>query len=394
MSAILEELSQLPHTDESERIHMGPNPDSIMYILPAWLNEVAQVRQSYDPIALENLARAMVKGDMPDSTSDSQLSKEELQHKLELSNPLIVGRFTSLEKAQTYLDNHAAHYQLDIPRAAQSLEVADDGNYYILIAGHRRKRAINLLRERFGIAEDELDIVANVYEDIEFDEALGKQLRENVYEAPPVHEEARSIERYYNHVNRQSGKRLSIRALAGELGMSETKVGDALAFASLPEDVQAFTPDVLPYSIVRRLKPLYDLYQKQGSLRKAAGYDNDGEDEETYARKHILIFANRLVRSRLDKDSSDKKADVLIRTHMNELLGTMSYQTDPLFAWEEASITHQLNRSDRMLGKAAISVIEYLKQRDRLSNDERQRLIEVLGGVVDQPIEEAGLFAI
>jgi hypothetical protein len=378
MDAGLERSAIRPEYSPDERILIGP--EAPVFLCPNIVNELPQVRTRYDDDSLLELARSMVKGDLPEENEHNIFSLDELKAKLILINPQVVGRFSTLERAQEYLDAHADHYGLDIPRAAESLAQADDGYYYLRIAGHRRRRAIGLLQARFGIADEQLGIASTPHTDITFEEALGLQLRENIYEAPPAHEEARSIERYYNYLAHKEGRQPTIKALAGHLGMSPSKVGTALAFASLPHEVQDLTPGSLPYTTVSQLKPLYELYLRQHDIRRQNG-NPAVEARDDFAREHILIIANRLINNRLNRTGT--KATAIIQAHANELLGQMSYQTGELFLMEDASVAKRRTRSDRILGETAISTIEYFMRHGRLTDEERARLASVLGIAVE-----------
>jgi hypothetical protein len=361
-----------------EAIQVGP--DTPTFLRLSDLNEMAQVRQSYDPDGIEDLARSMVRGEMPEGLQRAALSREEIGQRLVLLHPLAVGRFSSLDNAQRYLDDHADHYGIDIPRAAESLEQAADGFYYLLIAGHRRKRALQLLRDEFGIEDDVFKIATHVFDDVEFGEALGLQLRENVHDRPPAVEEARSIERYYNHLQK-TGRFVSIKKLANQLGMGPAKVSAALAFAGLPEDVKALAigdKSPLSYSVVSKLRPLFDGYLQRYDMLHEADQHSEAERAKD-AEERVLIVANKIISNKLN--DGEAKAFKVITGHMDQLRQE-AYAMDMLFAAPDNESPRALRtQQDQRIGETVLRVLEHFVQYERLTKHQRVRLLSMLNSL-------------
>jgi len=373
----------LPQQPEFDGILIGP--DEPVYLHPSALNEVAQVRQSYDAERIEELARSMVKGDMPEGLELSALSEGELAAKLVLIHPLSVARFSTLEIAQEYLDAHARHYGLDIPRAAESLELNEDGYYYLLIAGHRRKRAIKLLQDKFEIPDDRLKIATNVYDDIGFDEALGLQLRENVHERPPIDEEARAIERYYKYLTERLGQPPTIPRLAGELGIGESKIRTALAFAEMPDDVQNLMKSGLSYTMVSQLRPIYDAYLERYDKAVAAGFPPE-EEREKYASNEVGIVAQKILENNLDR--SPVKARALIEGQLSQARREVTYDQDSLLDIGDATSSRKRRHaSAKRLGAKAVTIVDFLEKGGYLSPDDRERIVALAGRITASEIE-------
>jgi len=327
----------------------------------------------------------MVRDGMPEGLERAALSHEEISQRLVLLHPLAVGRFSSVDSAQRYLDDHADHYGLDIPRAAESLQQASDGFYYLLIAGHRRKRALQFLKNEFSIEDDMFKIATHVFDDIEFGEALGLQLRENVHDRPPAVEEARSIERYYNHLQKH-GRFVSIKRLADQLGMGAAKVSAALAFAGLPADVKALAigdKSPLSYSIVCKLRPLYD-----GYLRRYDLFHEEADQGSTLrrvedAKERVLIVANKLISNKLK--GGEAKAIGVINGHM-EQLREETYAMDMLFATLGENPEAVRRQQDQLIGENVLRVLEFFAQHGRFTKAQKIRLQAAVGSLATKSI--------
>ncbi len=340
-----------------ELIDFGPK--SLELVPFHAVNELPQVRRQYDEAAIAELAEAIMAGrDTDGLTSEA----------FELANPILAGRHTR-DSARRYIDEHGDYFKIPTKERVdpQDLTPLDDDTAIILIAGHRRRRAVGHLLERHNIPPVTARIAANVREDIEFGQAMGLQLRENVYDRPSPQDEARAIDLSYRYLSEKTGVVPSIRRLAGQLGFSETKVRDALAFASLPESIQQMTHEkVLPYSIVRQLKPLYDAY--------LALYPSESiAERHRRAEKELQTFCNVML-TRTLSGNVDAKRSQLIANAVKEAQGKAQYQQEELFFYEEAELDFRHKNSGRVLAQTALSVLRYRLQMDEVSESEFDEL--------------------
>ncbi len=305
------------------------------------INELSQVRTGYDPGAIDDLAWSMQR----------PVIEGEPAQTFELINPLTIGRFTPPAAAR-YINDWGEYYR--VPKGErtdwQDLRPlpGSEGQAAILISGHRRRRAIGRLIERHLMAPEEVLVVSSVLDDIEFAQGIALQLRENVYDRPSPQDEARAIDLWYRYTVGPGGEAPNIATLSKQLGFSETKVRDALAFASLPESVQSYTRDgVLSYSIVRQLKPLYDAYR---SLY--------GDDDK--ARLSIHTFCD-IALSRYLQGNSESKFEQLIKNKVKEIRGQAEYQQEEftLFSGDEYTVQRGADSAARRLGDTAAAVLRY-----------------------------------
>lgn len=336
---------------ESERnpgaVYFGPRTLGVVRLSD--INELQQVRTSYNPEGIAELADSMIVD--PEVEHDPQAIADEA---FNLSNPVIVAYFPkdSQSELQSFLEDHASMYSQDTQHASQ-LVAAEDGSTTLLIGGHRRKRALYQLAERCGIQPSRMEVAANVHENISFAEALRLQLSENVHERPPVQDEARAIERFYQDVVRQHGTEPSIKQFAVQLGFSETKVRDALAFARLPSELQELTEKgLLSYSLVRRFKPLQDVYANLYTVKHGDSAIQDGATREEYIRDSLMVDAARLIKNRLDGNEVRAAAyiDGLVKS-VKDMIGT----PEPLFELEmmDTPAGRRMHAS-RMVSRTAI----------------------------------------
>ncbi|MFZ1250606.1 MAG: hypothetical protein WAR37_04140 [Candidatus Microsaccharimonas sp.] len=322
------------------------------------INELPQVRTTYDPAAIEELAQAIWtdRGDGTISSSD-----------FELANPLLSGRHTK-KSAKQFIDNHGEYFH--IPTADridyQDLTPYDHDTAIILIAGHRRRRAIAHLINHHNLSQDFVRVAGNVRDEIEFDQAVSLQLRENVYDRPSPQDEARAIDLSYRYVQRRTGRVPSLKSLAVELGFKETKVRDAIAFASLPDSIQEYTNSgVLSYSVTRQLKPLFDVFVQYYQSLEASSQEAPAKAEFS-VREFCDIHLQKRMQGR-----SDEKLAMAIKSQVKSIEDSIKYQQG---SWEfeglEASPELRARRANRELVRTAISVMRYRLNTGEMSDEE------------------------
>lgn len=325
----------------TRQVHFGPRALQVVPLTA--VHELQQVRTSYDPEGINELATSMVLN--PDIEQDADLVATDA---FDLNTPVMVAHFTNKLAARRYIHDYTEHYGVDSVDLDNLTE--DDGTVKFLIAGHRRKRALYQLADRFNIDPDDITVSASVYEDPSFAEALRLQLSENVHERPPVQDEARAIERFYRDVVKQQGTPPPIREFASQLGFGETKVRDALAFASLPGEIQGLTDrGLVSYSIVKRFKPLQDAYEKLYRKEQPAAITS--EELAELVRDSLMTDASRLLSSRLDR--SETRANTYIDNMTKAVEARLNSHT-PLFEWASDTPKQMRDRAAQKLSRQAV----------------------------------------
>jgi len=128
-------------------------------------------------------------------------------------------------------------------RSLKKVHFSDKGgeHYLILVYGHRRLRACALAQKRLQSGETSTSFVGTYRCDIHFgmsfQDAFSIQLLENLYLAPPKHEELAAMWRYWRYL-RASDPFLSVSTFARTIGRRPEVVRDMLRFSNLPEAVQ------------------------------------------------------------------------------------------------------------------------------------------------------------
>jgi len=377
-------------------VHYGHNMpgenknDGLVYFGPKYLNyvpltainELPQVRAKYDQDSLNELATsivvdASVEGHAEDVTSAA----------FDLIKPITVGRHDRAS-ARRYINDHAEYYRIARKDRVSVSDMVpmDDNSRIISIAGHRRKRAIQLLLGRFEIGPEDAMVAADERWNVSFAQAQGLQLRENVYDRPPAQDEARAIDLFYRDIVRRTGKAPLIAQFASQLGFSETKVRDALAFASLPESIQAFTYDnLLPYSTIRRVKVLSDAFE-----RFYRGV------EPTIAKKHVeddlITFCNQMVNMDLSGNTEQRRAR-LIENKAKEIFGQADYQQEGLFFLPSASPEARRQTSSSQLASLAINVLKHQIKSGEIPVDRLDELQAAIIAATDLAKSQVTLFA-
>lgn len=143
------------------------------------------------------------------------------------------------EKGIEELANNILHHGLIHP-----LCVADTQEGYILISGHRRLRAMQLLSQQ-GQGMKEIPVA--IFENIGPCEMALLQASENIHEQVPPHEAARFYEATWRLL-KLSDSGFTFSDFARAVGRSEETLRNALRFAFLPEKIQNFVREgSLPY---------------------------------------------------------------------------------------------------------------------------------------------------
>ena len=310
------------------------------------INELPQVRTTYDPNSIEELAQAIWtdRGDGLVSTDD-----------FDLANPLLIGRHSPLS-AKRYIHDHGEYHRIATADRMdyQDLTPLDIDSAIIMIAGHRRRRAIAHLLGQHNIMPDTVRVAGNVRDDIEFGQAIGLQLRENVYERPSPQDEARAIDLAFRYIQTKSGRVPSLKNLSTELGFGETKVRDAIAFASLPDSIQEYTNSgALSYTITRQLKPLYDVFIRYYTIKPDAG-----KDPVATAEFAVREFCDSHLNKRI-QGKSDERISQLIAGQVKSIEDSIKYQQG---SWDfdlDMSPESRSRRAGRQLTQTALAVMRY-----------------------------------
>lgn len=342
-------------------VQFGPKRLELVPFLT--VNELEQTRTAYNATGIEELAQAI-------SVSGSNTHNSEA---FDLANPLVIGRHTKTS-AKQYIYEHGEFYGIPARQRVdyQDLTPFDDDTTNILIAGHRRRRAIGLLLRTNNIHPANATVASHVRDEIEFGQAIGLQLRENVYERPSPQDEARAIDLSYRYNTERLGHAPSIRQLAKNLGFSETKVREALVFTSLPETIQEYTASgALSYSVVRQLRPLYDAFM--------AMYKEDPLDIQAIrAEMSVREFCDTILRQRLS-GKTDERISQTIANRTKELQGMAYYQQASFeLLVEESRIERRQDLAGRQLASTALAVMRYRLRVGDIKDSEIEELETLL----------------
>ena len=329
------------HCESRGFIEFGPK-NTAPVPLPT-INEIEQIRKTYDPGAITELATSIV-------------HEEDGNTWFDMYNPLLAAYLTP-DEARQYLKEHAAFHKGS--QSIDNLTPDDDGNYVILISGHRRKRAIEQLLSQHDIAPECTLVNVNLRRGITFEEALVAQVRENTHEKVSPTETAKYIEQLHAYLENKEGAQPTYRRLSMMTGISEGVIGTALRFQRLPKSIRKLATthgDILPYSTLVRLEPLMrkrsELYNKLSSL----GQTMDGEKRETYVENHLHIVANTIVEGLLGA----KKRNQYIQQQISDLELRIINAQPSFDLIAETSSGAQRKASEIRLGKTAVSTVQYV----------------------------------
>lgn len=133
------------------------------------------------------------------------------------------------------------------------------GNYYFLVAGHRRIIAIHGIEHE---GEPAVYVMCNMRRGITIDDALALQITENAgHRGLPPEREAQVIVIWHKR-----NPQYTTMACAKKLGVSEDKVRNAWRFHELPDSVKELAGRALPYTRVLQLHRLAKAYRLTPTL--------------------------------------------------------------------------------------------------------------------------------
>lgn len=316
-------------------------PKNVETISLSCINEIEQIRKTYIPDQIAELADAIKK-------------EEGSRVAFDMYNPLLCAYLTPSE-ARTYLAEHASFYGGDSVDIS-SLQPDEYGNYVILISGHRRKRAVESLIETYSLPADQITVQANLRRSITFEEALIDQVRENTYEKVPPDETAKHIQQLYSYLEKQHpDKKPTHQEIAAKTGKSEAVVGTALRFMKLPEEIRNLTKthgDILPYSTIVQLEPLMRKRQEYFDARISVN-DHIKEDRDSYVLNHLHMMVHEILSAKL---RSEKKIYTYIQQEIIDLTNKIeSIQgAFELLDWQPVSSESVIKQSAAKLAKNAL----------------------------------------
>lgn len=279
------------------------------------LNALTQTRQAYDPEGIDELAQSMLERDENGVITG-----------LKLINAPLVGRFAK-ESAEAYVND--LNDLFETSHTVDDLTPATDGNYFILVAGHRRTLALSRAVKLAGGTADELFVRTVVADDISFAEAFKDQTIENIHDRPPMQDEAEAIAKYCEFRRRSSGfgERLSVAQCARELSLKPKKVRNALKYAELPGRVKKYVNEgVLTYTdgvVMNDVQRAYRLREEQKPDANAVSVEE---------RTHHLTetFALRVINRRSRKDVGErfgaKQFVAMVKGEVTTVLQDMYHQ--------------------------------------------------------------------
>lgn len=354
-------------------------PKSVTGVAVSNINVLPQIRTEFDPVGIEELADSMLVYE--------KMGEQYVIVGFNLQAPTIVAKLTP-EEAITYTVEHALlHKKLE----PSEVKVAKDGFVYILIAGERRMRAIKCNQEYTGLDIDKTEVMCSIQEGISLLDAHGNQLTENVHDRPSPLDEAVGIRQTRDYLTmRFPGQFPHITDIVRISGRSECVVRSALAFTSLPEEIQAmakktmheygeegkkktrpFTP--IPYSVIVRLKPLEEAYRLKHKVR---GIE---EPEDEYVKNYLLAFATNIQAFRLKHKLENSRARVsshirkLIDEKIRNVLGEASFDMETFLLFEDDEKPERsaaaLKRAQKNLANTAVLSLLYLQKGGAIDRD-------------------------
>lgn len=300
------------------------------------LNILPQTRSVYTQEGIEELATSIERVAPGGSVT------------YELINEPTVLMYDDIDSLRRFLDNYNAFHSLAV--TLDELKVSTDGDVQIVDAGHRRDKAMEFLCNQNGAPLELSTVPCKVLVNPSFFDALSLQLRENVYERPPLYDEARAIAKHFEQLKLDSpGKMPSQAKCARDLGFKETKVREALKFASLPDVVQLeVVAGNITYGNAVLMGTLGEYLGKKYTVKYAEEYSMS-EPVRSLERDIIdgLMAVVNTIKRKLLKGAPAKQKEDIILAHIRTIKGELNYDS-LLFQYEDDETPEQRRKQSEI----------------------------------------------
>ncbi len=332
----------------------------------ASLSLLKQTRSHYDPTALVELAQSMLEFDDEDNATIVLLQR-----------PSYIA-FDSAEAAERYLLDfnlfHGTAYD------ASDL-IWHNGVARVCDFGHRRTMAFGIAADIAGFKLDDLTIEVFQAENLSFEQALVRQLRENVQHTPPVEDKADAIHKYYEWRKQQDPEGIppTIVSVAQRLAVSETTVRSALRYAQMPDEVKTeMLKGNVTYTDVVNMWHLHEALLTRGRQLESNGdlRNTNTPTADAYAAEAVLIDTFKIAKHRQIPTKDEVKqgrswrkwnaaeVDMFIQRRVRDIRREMS-EPDMMFDIEEvAKLGQRREAVMRGVGDGVIKLLDMMLRHD------------------------------
>lgn len=246
---------------------LGPEVNELRTVPSNQANIVGQYRSHYEKEDEDELVRSM------DTTG--------------MRNPILLCEMSPAQ-AKEYIDYADRVWQDGV--RIEDLVANQEGNYYIVVAGHRRTISARRIAIENGVPEEDLGIQAFVTTDKSILELLRLQGSENVYRLPLPQDKARLIQQMYLFGVEHDMYR-SVAEFVDDSPYSEHETRAALRYVQLPEELKEFVEGgFLSYSAAVAMYPLLDAAYKHHEFKNVPTSEIMHKREET-----VMAIARYLV---------------------------------------------------------------------------------------------------
>lgn len=325
--------------------------------LPFHVNEMQQIRTSYNPDKIADLAERVK-------------SSEYKEPYIELEQAIRIAEFTSPEALRQFLDDFQLFHGLAEPIDFDIFDPEPNGNIRILNYGHRRTRAIKVASKQFNYTVLNKDVKKECMINPTFERFIDAQSRENEHDRPDPEDEALEIRKRFNFYTVKNDGAAPTRAwLARKMGLSTDKVRDALRFTDLsPSIMEWFDHGIINYAVAvecwRLREAAMHYYPQKYPQKYEVGSGKLAEDAEALVLAELTNFA----KDHMQGASYERKLKV-IQAKINSL--DISKQEVALFddsMWDDPQAQKAVG--GKKMAKYAITVLEHRLNDAEVTDDE------------------------
>lgn len=344
------ETPPYPNIDQSEYDRYVEGDLDMVYF-PFFVDEIAQIRQTYDPEGLSDLANSMEKPSTPPYVWQV--------------NPIQVNEFDNEADLRAYLDGYRVFNEMTDDIDISTFHMRPDGTWRILIAGHRRNRALRIIADRHEYMLRDADVRIDVYNNMPFSQATALQARENEHRRINPEDAAEDIYRHYRYfMKKNGGKKPTYKMLSHITGYSPGVVSQGLKYHELPDELKLiYKQGVIPYADIIRFGTLITEVKKYFLEKNPDAYghnlllsDNTNKLDDD-ALQFALAFANHIINESLD-GLSGKKRTAVIEAQIQTLIASTKHVQETFEILEgEYEPSERRKKSGVALGVKALKIV-------------------------------------
>lgn len=319
--------------------------------LPFYVDELTQIRTTYNPEGLYDLADSLERGTTPPYIWQV--------------NPIQINEFDNQAALRAYIADYKLFYGIKEEIDISSLHQRPDGTWRILIAGHRRNRALRIVADRHDYVLKDGDVKKDVYKNMPFADAIAMQGRENEHMRVNPEDAAEDIYRHLEfYMRKNKGKKPTHKMLSHITGYSVKTISQGLRYHALPPEIKReykngmFSyPDVIKLGELLGVTKKYLLHKYPDEYGHGVELFDASEELEADTLNSVLAFVAHLKSEALDGASAKRRTEVIDNKIGSLIVSIRNMQDAFDLEIVDAKPAERRKKADAKLGKQATQIV-------------------------------------